>query len=581
MKQDIIELFMWGYQKHLRVRIQIQMEMALEALGLNDTTVDCLLVGVRDPGSNNVHDVCIEPEDGKWGLDLFPDLVSRVEAAARSHPDRDVRYTDEQSQREHPEHLWRDAVRQEVQNALGAYDAGNAVTSFCGRALPVSNRYVVPVFQIPNGVLTRFPPLREVVTPWSYAPPPSLVHATVREVLNEAYVELDRAQPGYQMRPPVSSVEITRRAAESFLYAPGKAIGDDKFLMTNLFDRLNAVSSWMYEGTGSRGTMVLAVAGSDEVSVQLRFAQTVPFSEPRWARKVLEMAPSDTSLLADTEGVYGLGKLSEEVDAWSSQDVFEIDFVGHYYWRLRCGNKVLLSSKYGVPSLPVPRFPIHHLTETHARLFPESDPGARSRLARLYDVAVSQPHGSMLVVAEDAASEAERLDRQGIRIEPTRMTQRMYKQVSRVDGSILVDPSLVCHAVGVILDGSAHVNCTPSRGARYNSGLRYVLGADTRRLAVVVSDDKTVDVIPGYRRRVCRSEVEDAVAALEVADKNNYLQRISWLSRHRFYLDEEQCRRVNAALERINKEPREVGEVWFDYAKFEPDPELDDSYFKS
>lgn len=581
MKQDIIELFMWGYQKHFRVRIHVQMEMALEALGLKDTTVDCFLVGVRDPKSTDVHDVCVEPEDGKWGLDLFPALVSRVEAAVRTHPSRDLEYTDEQSQQEHPEHLWRDAVRQEVQNALSVYDAANNVTSFCGRALPVSRHYVVPVFQVPNGIFVQFPQLREVVTQWSFTPPPSLIHATVHEVLKEAYVELDRAQPGKHMGHPVSSGEITRRAAELFLYAPGKAIGDDRFLMTNLFDRLNAVSSWMYEGTASRGKMVLAVSSSDEISVQLRFAQTVPFSEPRWARKILEMAPAGTSLLADTQGVYGLGKLSEEADSWSSQDVFEVDFVGHYHWRLRCGEKVLLSSKYGVPSLPVPRFPIHHLTETHERLFPESKPGVRSRLSKLYDVAVSQPHGSMLVVAQDAASEAKRLERQGIQIESTRMTQKLYRQVSRIDGCVLVDPNLVCHAVGVILDGAAHVNCTPSRGARYNSGLRYVLGSKARRLAVVISDDKTVDVIPGYRRRIQRSEVENAVAALETADKDDYHQPVRWLSRHRFYLSAEQCLRVNAAVARIEKEAQKAGEAWFDYGRFEADPEMDDSYFKS
>ena len=580
MKPDFIKLFMWGYQKHFRVRIQVQMEMALEALGLN-TAVDCLLVGVRAPDRKDVHDVCIEPEDQQWSLDLFPDLLSRVEAKARTNPNRDVKYTDEKSQKEHPEDSWRYAVQQEVQNALNAYDTENGVTSFCGRALPVSNHYVLPIFQFPDDTFVNFPPLREVATLWSFTPPPSLIHATVREVLNEACAELDQLQPGDQTRRTVSPAEITRRAAELFLYAPGKAIGDDNYLMTNLFDRLNAVSSWMYEGTSSRGKVVLVTRDSDEVNVQLLFSRTVPFSEPRWARKVLEMAPSGTSLLADTEGIYGLGKLSEEADPWSSQDVFEIDFVGHYNWHLRCGRNILLSSKYGVPGLPVPRFPIHHLTETHERLFPESKHGIRSRLSKLCDFATSQPHGSMLVVAQDAASEAERLKRQGIRVEPTKLTQRLYRQVSRIDGSILVDPDLVCYAVGVILDGSAHVNCTASRGARYNSGLRYVLGTESRRLAIVVSDDKTVDVIPAYRRRICRSAVEDTVRTLEEANETNFQRPYKWLSMHRFYLSAEQCRRANEAVERIKKELRDAGQVWFYYGEFEPDAEMDDSYFNA
>ncbi|MCE2482358.1 MAG: hypothetical protein J4F33_05610, partial [Alphaproteobacteria bacterium] len=52
-----------------------------------------------------------------------------------------------------------------------------------------------------------------------------------------------------------------------------------------------------------------------------------------------------------------------------------------------------------------------------------------------------------------------------------------------------------CHAIGVILDGVASSECTPSRGARYNSGIRYIDSSSNLRLAVIVSDDRTVDVI--------------------------------------------------------------------------------------
>ncbi|MBL1822865.1 hypothetical protein ELE64_33570, partial [Klebsiella pneumoniae] len=80
--------------------------------------------------------------------------------------------------------------------------------------------------------------------------------------------------------------------------------------------------------------------------------------------------------------------------------------------------------------------------------------------------------------------------------------------VSGIDGTILLDPAGLCHAIGIILDGEATDECTPSRGSRYNSGVRYVQTSGTRRLAIVVSDDRTVDIIPQIKRLCSRSKIE-------------------------------------------------------------------------
>ena len=52
-------------------------------------------------------------------------------------------------------------------------------------------------------------------------------------------------------------------------------------------------------------------------------------------------------------------------------------------------------------------------------------------------------------------------------------------------------------------------------------------------------------------------------------------------TRHKFYLNQEQCSRINAAIERIQEEPREVGELRVIWQEFSPDPSLSDSYFES
>src|SRR5690606_35683989 len=192
---------------------------------------------------------------------------------------------------------------------------------------------------------------------------------------------------------------------------------------------------------------------------------------------------------------------------WETQNVFEIEFHDHYHWSLSCGDEVLLVSRYGAPSLPKDKFPRARLFDTFQRLFPEATTEDVAGFIALFDAAVEQRRGSMLVVALDAAAEAARLTGQGTTIVPTKLTPELYRRVSNIDGTIIVDPHCICHAVGVILDGPANKACTPSRGARYNSGVRYVAASATPRLAIVISDDRTVDVIPVLRPRIYKSRI--------------------------------------------------------------------------
>ena len=185
----------------------------------------------------------------------------------------------------------------------------------------------------------------------------------------------------------------------------------------------------------------------------------------------------------------------------------------------------------------------------------------------------------MVVVAQDAREEAARLRGQGTKIVPTKLTPELYGRVSNIDGTIIVDPHCICHAVGVILDGPAREECTPARGARYNSGIRYVGATSTPRLAVVVSEDRTVDVIPVLRPRVAQSAVEEHVAKLEAATIDNYHADINWLDKHRFYLGQARCDRVNVALKKIESAPPEVGVIRILWPEFRPDPECTADYF--
>ena len=408
----------------------------------------------------------------------------------------------------------------------------------------------------------------------------SLIHAALAQVLAEAHDELLRPEPGRSLPPGVPAGEIARRAATSFMYMPAIALKDRTGSGSDLYDRLNMVSSLMYEGAKGTGRLLLANPASGSVDLSLEFVDPVPFRQSRWARKVLEMASSGTSLVADCDKIFGLGKVASGVDPWATQDVFQVDFLDHYHWRLSCGEEVMLISKYGIPSLPQAPLPVERMSDTYGRLFPRARPADLSRFIKICRVALDERHGTTLVVAADAEDEAVRLQRQGARIDPVRLTPELFGQVSSIDGAILVDPQGVCYAVGVILDGPARPECTPARGSRYNSAIRYVHSTNSPRLAVVVSDDRTVDVIPLLNPRIKPSVIRKALDELESATKEDYHAAIRWLDDHRFYLDQGQCERVNAALKRIESEPREVGEIMISWRKFVPDPGSDESYLE-
>jgi len=579
MAQHTIMLFMWGYQPHYRINVELRMNSVLKELGVAEAGAECLLVGARIPGRTNPNDVCLEPEDGKWPIQLFSGLLHAVEEQVANHPLQNVYYGDEPRMRDKQENIRRDSVRRAVEAALAAYDCDNQVLSFAGSPAPVGDYYVVPVIQIPTDLFKRFRPLREPVSDGRITGSPSMIHASVSQILSDAHDELLRPEPGRALVcRSRSAEEIVRLAAASFMYSLGLAIGDQNYGSPNLFERFNLISSVMYEGREGTGRMLLAKAGGGAVDMLLELAEPVPFREPRWSRKVLQMASSEPALIADCEKVLGLGTIAEGIDSWATQDVFEIEFLGHYHWRLSCGDDILLISRYGSPSLPQEPFPRDVLKDTYQRLFPSAGEQAVADFLAVFETAVGQRHGSMVVVADDAAAEAERLGGQGTKVSSTKLTPKLYERVSGIDGSIIVDPKCICHAIGVILDGPARPECTPSRGSRYNSAVRYIGSTETPRLAVVVSDDRTVDVIPVLRQRIPPDAVIAAVEALEAATHENYHKSRTWLDEHRFYLDADQCKRVNAALDRIENSPKDVGQIVIVTERFQPHPAMNESY---
>ena len=567
---------MWGYQPHFRILLELLAKDIFSEIGF-PTEPKVLLVGALNPKNRNNNPVCVEPEDGEWALEIFDGLIDAIEERVSNHQLQRTFYGDEASMRDKPEVIRRDSVTGSVEHCLNTYDAKGAVRYFCGEAWPVEDYYVVPVIQVPELVFDKFPPLTLDSGKKTQSGHRSFIHAVMATLLEEATQELGRPDPGRSIRGNMRRAEeIVRNAAARFMRTPGIVI-QDSHAYVDMFERLNIISSLMYEGTQGIGRLLLVNPNDSDVDLVLRFGEPVPINQPRWARKILQMATSDIALVADCSNIYGLGRL-KNVDRSSKQGPFIVEFIDHFHWELRFGDQALIRSRYGQPRLPQEPFDRDRFIENYARLFSEASNNDVELIWKLFCSASCLPHGSMIVVAADAVTEVHRLAQQGTAIVPTLMTEDLLRRVSGIDGSVILDPHGICYAIGVILDGPATSDCAPSRGSRFNSALRYVNANDSRRFAMVVSDDHTIDIMPLLNPIISREEILKNIIALEVSGLGNYHKPRMWLDVHRFYLSEEQCTRVNLALDRIEKLPREVGEIVIHTSRFVPNPDMDDSY---
>jgi hypothetical protein len=566
---------MWGYQDSYRVHIEILARNVLEKLGAPEEA-EVLIVGARRPSSNNTNPVCVEPEDGKWPISLFDGLLNEIESNYQNHELQNIFFGDEPSMRDKPEWIRRDSVRQAVAEALNSYDIENGVTTFCGEVRCIDDYYVTPVIQIPNSTFKQFPPLPFKQGQKRHGPR-SLIHAAMHAVLREATEELHNPDPGRNTFDSMRNAEeIIQIAAKNLMHTPGLAI-ERGYMFGDLFASLNLISSLMYEGTKGIGQLILVDPNNDSVNFLVKFDEPIPFHEPRWVRKVLQMATTGVGIIANSQYIYGLGNLKENHDV-SEQDAFTVVFIDHYHWELRCGDQTMLRSHYAEPKLPQEPFDKTAFLENYTRLFPLSTKEDAVNLWNLMLMQIKQEYGSMIVVAEDAENEANRLRKQGTKIKPTRLTEQLLKSVSCIDGTILLDPIGYCHAIGIILDGEATEQCTPSRGSRYNSGIRYVQSNKAKRLAIVVSDDRTVDIIPQIRKLVSRSKIEKYIATFETSTLENYHAPRNWLDNHRFYINAEQCNRINKTIDRLDNLPKEIGLIYLHTEQFEYHPDMDESY---
>jgi DNA integrity scanning protein DisA with diadenylate cyclase activity len=489
-------LAVWRHQTRYRLAAQQTAQALFDALDDDLQPLVLVLALPADPAADLP--IVLEPTDAGLTPELFADAVAHGRLKQlRGGPAYAASLEDGMSPEILKLRFETRGVRAAVQYTMEQFDEQSAHIHFASWPVRVGEYYVITILQMQRKPLKAYPSLRPDRYYTNGRPlATSLVEGALFRFSEECVKSLNEPEPGAGLLfRPRETDELLRAAGKSLLDTPAQALGADPTVAV-LFYTLNTISSLRYEGGAGVGSLLLARRGHP--NIEEVFALTCPteMSDYRAVRKLLEMASADVHLLADGEKVYALGRQVGHYDA-SREDLFVIHFVTHYAWEFEHAGQVLMRARYGLPMLPRPRLNKLRFKKELKRTF-DGLITKTEQATRLWEVvleASKQPKGTLLVITTEALAEADRLKLQCTLIEPVPLTPLITQLITAIDGAVLLDPEGYCYSIGVILDGKASGHGTSTRGARYNSAVRYVESSPYPCLVIVVSEDGMVDVL--------------------------------------------------------------------------------------
>ncbi|HFK1496556.1 TPA: diadenylate cyclase [Bacillus paranthracis] len=264
-----------------------------------------------------------------------------------------------------------------------------------------------------------------------------------------------------------------------------------------MFQNANEISSLKYEGDECVGK-ILFCKNIEPIKEKIIFIDKMPLDKHKGVRKLLEIATDDIYLLASGKEIYGFFETDE--DSFKSLSGYSITFTSHAKWDFEEfgePKKKILSVGFGTPKLPKKSLEESEFVNGFKTVF--KNKYDYKKIWALTLEACKQRKGTMLIITEEAESEANRLCNQCFKIDYSPESQNfkeLIKYITSIDGGVLLHPNGKCYAIGTILDGkSVNTLGDITRGARYNSALRYINDSSSENcLIIIVSEDGMISL---------------------------------------------------------------------------------------
>jgi len=380
--------------------------------------------------------------------------------------------------------------------------------------------------------------------------------------------------------------ELVSKAGHDFMITVSMA-GQNPNGLHVLYDACNTISSLKYEGAEGFGKMVIAQKSHPNVKLTMELENPIHIKDFRKVRKFLELADHKQLILSDSVLIYGLCQLSGKYN-YHDESLFIVHFTKHFHWEVVHHEQIMVSVAFRMPDLYNERISREKFYSSLKRLFSGID---KARLHTLWDItmeATKQKHGTILAISSEAEQEAIRLSSQCFKIKPIRINKDIIHQITSIDGAVLIDTDCICHAIGVILDGIATGNGDSSRGARYNSAIRYYeyMENKAKTMLVVISEDGLIDLIPNLKPQVKHSMILRHISALQkLMETDKFLRRsfnrlMEFFQEHDFYLSAAECLAVNKLRGEIEyKHKNSVDGVQMIWNNLAPNTDMNVGYY--
>lgn len=565
---------LWDNQHHFRWSLERLVNEALDVCGL-PADPRAFLIGfpLGVPG-----EVAMEPLRGAFDTEPLTGVLELAGRRFRSHEAQAAAPAEPAARAAFLNELAEHCRVLVLAEALTAAARSADRRYLVGRSAIVGDHRIFPVVAVDRDAWYEVPALHtqaDVLDPVDR----SFARSVVRAALDVATYELGRREPlGLTNVEPAA---ILSTAADAFVAGVLRLTGQQ--FGQGARRAIDLVSAQPYEGRDGIGEVVLARHGHPDVVVEIEFENPVSMHSTGSFRKILEMGGHGLSLLSDGRSIYGLGWLDPAYDS-ARQDAFVATISRNGTWELWHGSTPYLRVDNGMPSLPREQLGAEDFVDTVERVFGHVEGRDATRLWDVAEACAKQAHGTMLVVHPDAAAERTRLMPLVYSVRPARLAGRALQAATAIDGAVLVSPDGRCHAVGVILDGQATGTGDASRGSRYNSAIRYLAGAGKGSMVIIVSEDGRIDLLPRLMRRINRSHVERVVARLiEASGDDSDFETFARLDRYaqglEFYFDQDQCKAVNAARERVEVRQWTEEGMRVTMVPISPDPAMDPGYY--
>jgi len=580
---NVIEYFMWGYQQHIRISLQVSAESLFNEID-KKLRPKIFLLGILTDKRDDRHPICIEPEDYGYSVNAFAEVNSLAQELEKVNEESRILHSHPVAQKNHEKRISTNALREALYKILKKEDLYGDTEKFISYPTYIEGFLVFVVLELDKNTLNSYYSLTKEKFNDRYKISRSFIESAIDTYLKESSIALKDPNKGIgAIERPAD--ELLRESGKQFMYSISQA-GENFDGLHGLYDACNTISSLKYEGADGLGKMIIARKDHPNIRLTLQLEEPIEVRDYRKVRKFLELSNDNAVIISDSALIYGLGEQTGKYNP-KNESLFVINFISHFKWEVLHDNNPMMIVEYRQPNLPKDRIDRVKFYSDLKRIFKDI---VKNQLDNLWDItteATKQKHGTMLVISNNAKAEAERLGKQSFSLNPLILTVGIVQQITSIDGSVLIDKDGICHAIGVILDGLATDKGDSSRGARYNSAIRYYehFGTKHPTVLVIISEDGMINLIPNLRPQIKHSDILDAIKKFEEMNKEEKIARkyfnqaMTYFQNVAFYLTADECYKINSLRKKIEEADKDIDGVRIVYNDIKPNPEMNDSYY--